>query len=151
MFLSHFSNLLHYEMTVISTEIVEYNGYLNVFWFDPQFYVTFLVSGASEFSSDVAMVSNSHIFVCIFITTNVTPIHTSKALFTSCSHNQRFVETFLNNSFAVFNLFKHLFHEFVNGVFTSIRLDWLTIFLFVATYYLISTATVFMSLIGFGV
>ena len=35
MFLSYFSNLLHYEMTIISTDIVKYNGYLNVFWFDP--------------------------------------------------------------------------------------------------------------------
>ena len=37
MFISYFSNLLHYEMAIVSTEIMEYNGYLNVFRFDPQF------------------------------------------------------------------------------------------------------------------
>ena len=37
MFLSYFSNLLHYEMSIVSTEIVKDDWYLNVFWFDPQF------------------------------------------------------------------------------------------------------------------
>ena len=37
MLLSHFSNLLHYKVTVIPTEIVKDDWYLNVFWFDPQF------------------------------------------------------------------------------------------------------------------
>ena len=72
-------------------------------------------------------------------------------LFIIFSHNQWFVETFLNDSFAVFNLFKHLFHKFRNGIFTSICLDWLTVSLSVATYNLVSIATVFMGLIGFGV
>ena len=41
--------------------------------------------------------------------------------------------------------------NFFNGVFTPIYLDWFAIFVIIATYDLISTATVFMSLIGFNV
>ena len=102
-------------------------------------------------SSDVTMVSNAYIFLIILFTTNVTPIHSYKSLFIILSHNQWFVELFLNDSFAVFNLFKHLFHEFVNGIFTSIRLNWFTLFVIIATYDLICTTTVFVSLIGFCV
>ena len=37
MVISYFSNLLHYEVAIVSMEIMEYNGYLKVFRFDPQF------------------------------------------------------------------------------------------------------------------
>ena len=97
------------------------------------------------------MVSNEHIFFGVLLTTNVTPIHSFKVLFINLSHNQWFVEVLPNDSFAVFNLFKHLFHKFVDSVFTSINANVSIIFIIIASYYLISIAIVFVSLIGFGV
>ena len=109
------------------------------------------MSLAPEFSSDVAMVSNAHTFVSVPFTTNVTPIHSFKVLFINLSHNQWFVEMLFNDSFTVLNLLEHLFHKFVDSVYTSIDVSVFTISVIVATYNLISIATVFMSLIGFRV
>ena len=86
-----------------------------------------------------------------FLSLYVAFIHQFKTHLVILGHNQWFVKPFLNGIFAVFDLFEHLFHKFINGVFTPIYLDWFAIFVILATYDLISTATVFMSLIGFNV
>ena len=104
-FLNNSSNLLHDEMTIIPTQIVEYDGYFYFICFYFEFQITVLMSRTSIFTSYMAAISNSYISFVIFFITYMTFISFLVFFFIIFSHSQWFIKMLIHCCFTIFDFF----------------------------------------------
>ena len=87
------------------------------------------MSCTSKFFSNVTMILYFFIVIINYFFTCPAGITRLKFFF-FFTHDQIFVEVFLNYFFTVFKLFKNRFSKFISSIFTSKNNNWLTKFIF---------------------
>ena len=86
------------------------------------------MSCTSKFFSNVTMILYFFIVIINYFFTCPASITRLKFFF-FFTHDQIFVEVFLNYFFTVFKLFKNRFSKFISSIFTSKNNNWLTKFI----------------------
>ena len=104
------------------------------------------------FTSNVTVVSHCYfsIAVALFLSTNMTLRSSLKLPFFFFSHNQWLLEFGTNNLSTVLYLHKHLFHELLNRILSSVNFHWLSIFIIITAYKFIAIAACRVLLIFVG-
>ena len=128
-------------MTIITSKIMKYNRY---FISESKIQITILMSTTSIFTSNMAMICYSNVFISIFRVTNMACMSFFKVFFIFFCRFLRFVKFGFYDIFTIFNLFKHFFHKFVYSIFTSINMNWFAVFIIITTYDFITITTVCM-------
>ena len=113
---------------------------LELFWVNPQPQITVLV-GRPPILPVMWKWSLTRICVSLYCWPQ---IWHSTAVLNTCSSSlvifRRLFEFGTNNLLAVLYFWKHLLHELINGILSSINFHWFSIFIVIAAYYFVTIA-----------
>ena len=134
-------------MGIITSQIMENNWDLKLFWVNPQLQSTVLIRRSPVLPSNVTMIPEPDICFLILLATNMALYCSRKHLFLLISHIQRLLEFRTNNLLPVLHLWKHLLHKLFNRLLPSVNFHWFSIFIILAAYYFITIAAASVLLI----
>ena len=151
MFFGYFTYLLHNNMAVIASQIVQDNWFLDFINLSSEVTdITMLMRWPPVLSCGVAAVLTLFYNFFVWSTANVTFSCLLEFVFIFIRHFQWFIKVPSCCFFAAINFFFSC-HEFIDSIFSSVYLNWLPVLVITTTDYFVTIFTVCMFLICFSV